>query len=61
MAACPKFLVGCRLGRELFTLPYADADVMEPWAVAKKLYTSVVMTPAPVRVPTQRLLVLNFR
>ena len=27
----------------------------------KKLYTSVVVTPAPVQVPTQRLLVPSFR
>ena len=26
MAACPVFHVGCRLGRELFTLPDAAAD-----------------------------------
>ena len=26
-AACPELNVGCRLDRELFTLPYAAADV----------------------------------
>ena len=34
---------------------------MDPWAATKKkLYTSVVVTPAPVRVPTQRPLVPSF-
>ena len=32
---------------------YAAADVTDPWA-AKKLYTSVAVTLARVRVPTQR-------
>ena len=27
---------------------------MEPWAVAKKLSVSVVVSPTPVRVPSQR-------
>ena len=27
---------------------------MEPWAAAKKNFFSVVMPPAPVRVPSQR-------
>ena len=29
---------------------------MEPWAAAKKLAVSVVVPPAPVRVPSQRSL-----
>ena len=32
---------------------------MEPWAVAKKLSVSVVVPPAPVRVPSQSLLAPN--
>ena len=33
---------------------------MEPWAVTKKFYTSVAVTPAPVHVPNQRLLFLSL-
>ena len=33
---------------------------MEPWAAIKKLYTSVEVTPAPVRIPTQRPHLPNF-
>ena len=33
---------------------------MESWAATKKLYTSVEMTPAPVRVPNQSPLVPSF-
>jgi Reverse transcriptase (RNA-dependent DNA polymerase). len=33
---------------------------MGPWAKTKKLYTSVVVTPAPIRIPTQQPLVPSF-
>ena len=33
---------------------------MDPWAVTKKVYTSVVVAPAPVRVPNQQQLVPSF-
>ena len=52
-AACPEFHVGCRLGREHFTLPSYAACC--PWSHGlrpRKLYTSVETTRAPVRVLT---------
>ena len=52
-AACAEFHVGCRLDREIFTLPLYG---LRP----RKLYHSVAVTPAPVRVPTQRSLVPCF-
>ena len=60
---CPEFHVGCRLGRELFTLPVCCRRC--PWSHGlrpKKLYhtCSVAVTPAPARFPTQRPLVPNF-
>jgi hypothetical protein len=33
---------------------------MEAWAATKKLYINVAVTPAPVQVPTLRLLVPSF-
>ena len=33
---------------------------MEPWAATKKVYTSVAVTPVPVRVPTQWPLVQSY-
>ena len=59
----PESHVGCRLGRELITLPVCCGRC--PWnheLRSKKLYhtRSVAVTPAPVRVPTQRPLVPSF-
>ena len=47
-AACPEFHIGCRLGRELFTLPICCPRC--PWAATKKVYhtRSVTVTPALV-------------
>ena len=33
---------------------------MEPWAAAKKTFSSVAVPPAPVRVPSQRPLAPSF-
>ena len=61
-AACPEFHVGCRLGRELFTLPLAADHVHGAIRLRpRKLYISVAVTLAPVRVPTQWQLVASCR
>ena len=61
-AACPEIHFGCRLCRELFTLSVCCRC---PWihrVRPRKLYHTriVAMTSAPVRVSTQRPLVLSF-
>ena len=61
MAACPEFYIGCRLAQELFTLLVCCYQC--PWSHglrSKMLYPSVAVTPAPVRVLTQRPLVPSF-
>ena len=37
--ACPEFQVGCRLGRELFTFPYAAADAHGAMGCDQKTFT----------------------
>ena len=61
--ACPEFTIGCRLGRELFTLPLYCPRC--PWSHGlrpKKRYhtRSVAVTPAPVRFLIQKPLVQSF-
>ena len=64
-AACPKFHVGCRPGRELFTLPICCHQC--PWSHGlqpKKFYhtLSVTVTPAPVgSLPNGRLFRVSRR
>ena len=61
MVGCPEFHVSCRLGREFITLPSYAAGC--PWNHGlrpRKLYHSVAVTSALVRVPTQWPLVRSF-
>ena len=62
-AACPKFHISCRLGREVFILPVCCLRC--PWRHGlgpKKLYhtLSVAVTPVALRFPIQRPLVPSF-
>ena len=62
-APCSEFHIGCRLGRELFTLPVCCLQCPRSHGLRpKKLYhtSNVAVTPAPVRFPIQRLLVQSF-
>ena len=51
-AACPGFHIGCRLGQKLFTLlVYWYRCPLSHGLQSKRLYTNVVVTPVPIRVP----------
>ena len=62
-AACLEFHIGCRLGRELFTLLICSYRCPCSHGLrSKRLYHSVVVTPAPVRLSlvSHRLLARTF-
>ena len=53
MVACPEFHIGCRVESRTFT--FIICCYWCPWSHglnSKRLYQSVVVTPAPVRLPT---------
>ena len=59
----PEFHVGCRLGRELFTLPVCYCLCLWSHGLQpKKFYCThrVERTSCPIRVPTQQPLVQSF-
>ena len=63
MAACPEFHIGCRLGRELFPLPYAVPDAHGVMGLRPKCFNILLFVaaiPTPVRFPIQRPLVPSF-